>query len=290
MVREIEARAPYSKEVDQYKRTAGGYGFGYDATVSPLDPRSPYWIPPPGGGREVTLIRDGDERDVDRGMSSWEGGSGGTRIELPLLPEDASPLSLGDWLTVITPLMRDVSQVSAIWWELTRGHALALYRQWKESTPLARVGINPQLPSELREARFQRTEQRGTSLLLRAIPQEQQQALIAAREMNSTAILFRLLVRYQPGGSGEKALLLQKLTCLEESKTMVEWTSALRTWRRHFQRATEVGAVIPDGTLLLVAMETAVKQIAIKDSQASFRLAQARSQIGVDEQIGRAHV
>eukprot|EP00438_Fugacium_kawagutii_P017886 Skav201903 [mRNA] locus=scaffold3992:11450:20578:- [translate_table: standard] len=277
---EVEARRPYSDAVDQYKRTPGGYGFGYDTTASPLDPKSPFWIPPPGGGHDVTLVRDGQD---DRGMTAWEGGSGGTRIELPVLPADSSPLGLGDWLTVITPLMRDVSQVTAIWWELTKGHAMALYKQWKQSTPLERVAIAPELPPELREPRFTRTEQRGTSLLLRALPEELQQTLIAAREMSSTAILYRLLVRFQPGGSGEKALLLQKLTCLEEAKDMVAVTSSLRTWRRHFQRALEVGAVVPDGTLLLQAMETAVQQIAAKDSQASFRLAQARSQIGVDE-------
>eukprot|EP00438_Fugacium_kawagutii_P022035 Skav212847 [mRNA] locus=scaffold325:150528:159063:- [translate_table: standard] len=282
-----ESRKPYSEAVDQFKRTPGGYGFGYDDAASPLDPKSPFWIPPPGGGHDITVVRDGPD---DRPVVAWEGGSGGTRIELPALPADSSPLGLGDWLTVITPLVRDVSQVSAIWWELTKGHALALYKKWKQSTRLERVAISPELPPELREARFQRTEQRGTSLLLRALPEEQQQTLIAAREMCSTAILYRLLVRFQPGGSGEKALLLQQLTRLDDAKDMVELTSSLRTWRRHFQRALEVGAVVPDGTLLLQSMETAVQQIAAKDSQVSFRLAQARSQIGVDEYPNQENV
>eukprot|EP00438_Fugacium_kawagutii_P019184 Skav219373 [mRNA] locus=scaffold76:661740:669233:+ [translate_table: standard] len=46
---------------------------------------------------------------------TWEG-STNSKIELPELPSDATPLALGDWLTVITPLMRDVSQVPRRCW------------------------------------------------------------------------------------------------------------------------------------------------------------------------------
>lgn len=57
------------------------------------------------------------------------------------------------------------------------------------------------------------------NLLLRAIPADQQQALITARELTSTALLFRLLVRYQPGGAGEKSILLSKLTTTLDKAT-----------------------------------------------------------------------
>eukprot|EP00438_Fugacium_kawagutii_P010773 Skav218289 [mRNA] locus=scaffold2035:794479:803242:+ [translate_table: standard] len=292
--REINERDDYNRKVEQLTKAEGGYGFGYPGATSALDPRSPYWIPPPNGGREIELVNDDNDAAAmrssgDRAMVAWEGGSN-NKIELPELPADATPLSLGDWLTVITPLMRDVSQVSAIWWERTKSRAMELYNVWKQLTPLDRVGLTPVLPRELQEARFQRTEQRGTSLLLRAIPTDQQQAIVAAREMNSTAILFRLLIRFQPGGSGEKTLLLQKLTKLDDSTDMVGLTAAVRSWRRHYQRAVEVGAVVPDGTLLLHALEAGIQQIALKDSQATFRLAQARSQLGVDEQPSQDRV
>eukprot|EP00438_Fugacium_kawagutii_P021192 Skav201589 [mRNA] locus=scaffold152:536907:541522:+ [translate_table: standard] len=295
--REINERDEYNQKIEQYKKAEGGYGFGYpgattawsaEPPLSALDPRSPYWIPPPNNGQDIKLVNDDNDGTTTgprdgRALVGWEGGSN-NKIELPELPADATPLSLGDWLTVITPLMRDVSQVSAIWWERTKSRAMELYNTWKQCTPLDRVGLTPVLPRELQDARFQRTEQRGTSLLLRAIPADQQQAIIAAREMNSTAILFRLLIRFQPGGSGEKTLLLQKLTKLDESTDMLGLTGAIRGWRRHYQRAVEVGAVVPDGTLLLHALEAGIQQIALKDSQATFRLAQARAQLGVDEQ------
>lgn len=134
---------------------------------------------------------------------------------------------------------------------------------------------------ELRDARFQRTEQSGTSLLLRAIPQDQQQSLIAAREMNSIAILYWLMVRFQPGGAGEKALLLAKLiTSLDATSDVETLTSSLRTW---FTRALEIRAIIPDGTLLLQALESGIQLIASRDNQTSFRLPQSRCYLHLNE-------
>jgi hypothetical protein len=69
---------------------------------------------------------------------------------------------------------------------------------------LQRIQIVPKLPDELREARFQRTEQRGIQMLLKALPEVEQQALITDRVLSSTAIIYRLLVRFQPGGAVEQ--------------------------------------------------------------------------------------
>lgn len=141
----------------------------------------------------------------------------------------------------------------------------------------------PRLPDELNDVRYHRTEQRGVNLLLKAIPVDQQQALITDRELTSTALLYRLLVRFQPGGAGEKSILLAKLTSLDKATTVTEWAASLRSWRRHFARAREIGAVLPDGTLLLKALEAAVIKISNLDAQAAFRLAQSRLQLGVDQ-------
>ena len=56
---------------------------------------------------------------------------------------------------------------------------------------------------------YVRTEQRGVSLLLKAVAQEIKQLLVSNRDVSSTAILRRLLVTFQPGGAGEKGQLLK---------------------------------------------------------------------------------
>ena len=173
------------------------------------------------GGRDGGLPHDdpsGGNYGRWRGADSpapvplpWNEGTANGKAELAELSADASPLELGDWLGVCGPVLRDISQVSARWWNLTLREAQCFYERWKISSPLERVQINPRLSDELLDGGYQRTEQRGVNLLLRAIPADQQPALISARELNSTALLFRLLVRYQPGGSGEKAIFAFKV-------------------------------------------------------------------------------
>eukprot|EP00913_Durusdinium_trenchii_P017332 g16299.t1 len=181
---------------------------------------------PPDDDLELEAVQDGATWALGKGRGAANG-----KAELAELAADASPLELGDWLAVCGPVLRDISQVSARWWNLTLREAPCFYERWKTSSPLERVQINPRLPDELLDGGYQRTEQRGVNLLLRAIPADQQQALISARELNSTALLFRLMVRYQPGGSGEKAILLSKLTALDKSSTVTELAAALRRFR-----------------------------------------------------------
>ena len=98
------------------------------------------------------------------------------------------------------------------------------------------------------------------------------------RNLRSTAILLRLYIPHQAGGPGEKAILLGQLTTLQKSSSMQE-LATLRTWRRHFARAREVDASLPDGVLLLKALEDAVQKIAKEDAQANFRLSTSRQQL-----------
>lgn len=143
-------------------------------------------------------------------MSTWDGGGNGGNSKttgVPPLTADATPLALGDWLAVIGPIMRDLTPVSDRWWTLTVMQAEMYYGRWKTATPLDRVGIKPAEHSELCEARYQRTAQRGAHLLLRALPEALQQSLIAERELGATTILYRLMTRFQPGEQ------VKKLSC-----------------------------------------------------------------------------
>eukprot|EP00435_Cladocopium_sp_Y103_P053777 s587_g17.t1 len=223
---------------------------------------------------------------MDRMYGPWtgpEGGSMNTKMELPDLPANSSPLQFGDWLHLATPSMKDISGVAGWWWESTLREAKVYYETWKGSTPLQRIQICPKLPDDLREHRFQRTEQRGVQMLLKAIPLAEQQELVTDRALSSTAILYKLMVRFQPGGAGEKQILLQQLTAMPKVSSAPEVAAAVRNWRRHFGRAQEVQAVLPDGVLLVKALDEPLQKIAALDQQAAFRLSQSRMQLGLDE-------
>eukprot|EP00435_Cladocopium_sp_Y103_P060359 s1434_g22.t1 len=223
---------------------------------------------------------------LDRIYGPWTGlvgGSMNTKMELPDLPANSSPLQFGDWLHLAAPSMKDISGVAGWWWESTLREAKVYYETWKGSTPLQRIQICPKLPDDLREHRFQRTEQRGVQMLLKAIPLAEQQELVTDRALSSTAILYKLMVRFQPGGAGEKQILLQQLTSMPKVSNATEVAAAVRNWRRHFGRAQEVQAILPDGVLLVKALDEPLQKIAALDQQAAFRLSQSRMQLGLDE-------
>jgi phosphoribosylanthranilate isomerase len=125
--------------------------------------------------------------------------------------------------------MKDLSNQAARWWFLTTTQAKCYYEEWKEATPLQRVQIHQGLPEELHASTYARTEQRGVHLMLKAVSANQQQELVVDRDLNSTAILFRLYVRHQPGGPAEKGILLRNLTTMPSCKSAMEWTAGAGT-------------------------------------------------------------
>ena len=139
--------------------------------------------------------------------------------------------------------------------------AKQLYETWLKSTPLDRLKISVDIPEQLKTPRFLRTEQRGVMFLLKAVLEEIRKELILAREITSAG-----------------SLILKKLTDLGLLKGVAEAATALREWRRYYLRANEIGASLPDPTLLAAATE--VTQLVNRGGTQAFRV--ARSQLGLD--------
>ena len=59
-------------------------------------------------------------------------------------------------------------------------------------------------------------------------------------------------------------------------------TTTLRTWRRFCKRTGEIGASLPDPTVLLRALEEPMQWISRSDAQAIFRVSQTRAMLEVD--------
>ena len=101
---------------------------------------------------------------------------------------ETAPLDLTDWLLTIGPAMGDLSNGSQQWWEATLAAARDWYTKHQEKPPLEKVTHKPEVPLELREPRFQRLEKRATALLMAAIPQTQQEEVIAGKEVWSPLV------------------------------------------------------------------------------------------------------
>ena len=116
--------------------------------------------------------------------------------ELPRLPEwraDAAPLDLTDWFLTIEPAMGDLSDGSQQWWEGML-KAKVWYAEHLQKTPLERVTHLPQAPGALTQQRYQRLEKRTTALLMAAIPQSQQEEVVAGKDVSTMNILGRRML------------------------------------------------------------------------------------------------
>ena len=212
-----------------------------------------------------------------------QAGGAGRHQDLPeLLGSDRSPLVLGDWLEVIAPIMKDVSPQAHRWWPLVEEETRHYYEKWRQSTPVERLYVKPQCKVVEEDPSLQRTEQRGISLLIKAVPETIRETIVSERLMTSTGIIFTLMKNFQPGGANERTMLLKTLTQPSWGTSVKEATTTMRTWRRFHKRTSEIGAALPDATVLMKALEEPMQLVSRSDAQATFRLSQARAMLEVD--------
>ena len=87
---------------------------------------------------------------------------------------------------------------------------------------------------------------------------------------------------YQPGGLNERSETLTALTSTVACNTAKECVEALRLWKRHHNRARELGASLPDPTLMVKALDKMMETLLSKNAQANFRVSTFRMQNEVD--------
>ena len=122
--------------------------------------------------------------------------------------------------------------------------------------------------------------ERGAILILGALTPELQTECVTTRMLTAVSLLFTILVKYQPGGPSEKAVVLA-LSSPESPQGLIAAQSSLRRWLRLCNRTVELGLSKPDPTLLLRGLDRLGQQ-ASKQSQASLRLSAYRFEQRLD--------
>ena len=204
-------------------------------------------------------------------------------LELPQLPSPSTEnaaLLFGDWLTVISPLMGDLSTSSREFWDWAQREVEVKYNEWLLATPLGRLRIKVE---EQVSPRFQRLDQRASSTLLAALPEPVRKDIVASRRVATQAILYKLFTIYQPGGNAERGNLLRSLTEVKCGSSIQDTLGAIRTWRRWICRAEELHVAIPDSMVLIQALSKVAENLTKHGgSQVGFRIAAARQELEVD--------
>ena len=155
-------------------------------------------------------------------------------ITLPLLPSPEgreSSLEAGDWLIQLAPLVGDLSKHAGSWWRRVMQATTDKYSEWLYADPLARLKISALENSKISEG-YERLDQRMTSLLFQSILKGCKDEVVAARELTTTGILFRIFRAFHPGGMAECSRLLEDLATASSTKTAQETVAALRLWKR----------------------------------------------------------
>ena len=209
-------------------------------------------------------------------------------MQLPVLSiSDVAEASVvtGDWLARLGPVMRSLSPGAPGWWNRTIEVATSFYQRWLLADPIQRLAIKTEAVSYVWDhGPLARVEERGSILLLQALPQDLQTEAVSTRALSSSALVFLTMSRFQPGGTAEKSTILAYLTqpSVEGPQGIVSNHAALRKWERLFRRCRELGLQAPDPSLLIRALDGLGKIINNKSHQAGFRLSSFRHEQQLD--------
>ena len=169
-----------------------------------------------------------------------------------LAPPDPSGGSLDfqDWLQQISGLMSDFSDSSQVWWSAVVQVSKDAYDRNARACSMLLEALDPAVKSD-----------------------------IIARKANQAApkILFRLYTTYQPGGTGERNLVLTNLQNPSAVHDATSGVSALRAWVRWYQRCVDFGMNLPDPMVLVGALTAMTKPVISKDVEVTWRTEMVKS-------------
>ena len=187
-------------------------------------------------------------------------------------------LEFQDWLQLIAGLMGDFSDSSQLWWSGVVQVTKDAYERWVTSSPIERLRVEPDDRPEITEGKWGRVNARACAMLTDALDPVVKADLIARKANHSAShILFRLYTTYQPGGTGERNLVLSNLQNPQVIHDATAGVAALRDWGRWYQRCIDFGMNLPDPMVLVGALNSMTKPVISKDTEVTWRTEMVKS-------------
>ena len=282
-------------------RGCGSGNWGVDCQGYPVSPGGtvirPPPIPPPREAcrslAEAAVPGVGDAR-MQAPNTGVIGSSVGERPEepakyiselpkLPALDVSTSAVACGNWMAQLRQVFAGLSPSALVWYQAVEMAATKCYQRWLVADPLDRLSLDPGgVVAVFDEVKFQRVESRAVSLMLAAIPQSLRDEAVSNRWLTTASLLFRVQCVYQPGGSSERSTLLRQLTLPETVSTVTTAVAMLRKWQQHFYRVRELGASMPDPSLLLAGVDKATAGLLGQHPALGFRVNAFRHRVALD--------
>ena len=218
--------------------------------------------------QQLQLRRDHQEPELLKGS-----------VELPKMPEpyqEGSAVAFLEWVYEAGQIVGSITDRASGWWERTLALSLEAYRAFQGAAPLDRLRVEVAADGEIDDPKWFRLEKRVMTLLLQAMPATIKNEVMMLRIGKVKTCVFKLYTVYAPGGTTERASLIRQLEFLPVYDSVLEVTMALRKWKKLIGRAHEMGVSLPDGSVLLVAVEGAIKKVVEGNRDISFKLSMAK--------------
>ena len=216
--------------------------------------------------------------------------SGATALlPLPGVSDPAeAALAFQDWVEVSSTTMGDISERSGSWWASVVQIVEKTYAEWLSATPLERLAVNPPQDHGLCTGAWSRLNARSASMLLASMDDEVKNEMVALRvTQDSVKMLFRLYVRFQPGGAAERSDVLTRLQSPGDyvgTDDLDHVLKAIRAWPRWLARCRAVRMEPPDPTVLAKGLLSLTDRYISTSADSSFRTATLRTSLRLDAQ------
>ncbi|CAE7035334.1 unnamed protein product [Symbiodinium sp. CCMP2592] len=197
-------------------------------------------------------------------------------------------LRFNDWLEITTTAMTDVSEKSGQWWNAVLMVVRAAYNRWLAASHLERLTISPEGMDGLCGDPWSRMNARACTMLLGAMSPEIKGDMVAQQlTQRAPAMLFRLFVWFQPGGSAERQEVLKRLQSPQDylvGDSAEAILAEVRSWPRWLSRCRMMGMTPPDPLVMSRGLQALTAKPINASTDASFRTSMLRSTYRLDGQ------
>ncbi|CAE7319363.1 RE1, partial [Symbiodinium sp. CCMP2592] len=221
--------------------------------------------------QQLHLRRDGHDPELLKGS-----------VELPKLPEpyqDQSAIAFLEWIYEAGQVVGSITDRAAGWWSVNVELAMEAYHRFQAEVPLKKLQVQASESSEVDPERWARLERRVMTLLLSAMTPTIKAEITMLRINRVKDCLFKLYTIFAPGGASERASLIRQLEHIKPEGNVVDLITSLRKWKKLTGRAAEMGVSLPDGSVLLMALEGAIKNVAEGNKDVAFKLNMAKQEL-----------
>ena len=189
-------------------------------------------------------------------------------------------LRCGDWLATVRIKVSTMSKTADKYWNRIFDDSTSLYERFLGSGTLER--LNLKFGGLENETKWSRLRAEVSGKLLESIPESMSTECVSDRKTHPTQLVYRVLIGFQPGGTAERAALIKTVENIGTFTSPAEGVASIKTWERRKTRALELGATLPDSTVLLRAIDAALKDILVQYPNMAFRINLRRDEIKIE--------